>query len=78
MYIGTVGVIPELLVLQENRTKSQEFMDGLKQLIAMFVGIGLMTYKAGPFRANQQCYFLGIEERDCESKYLIEEQYLIA
>jgi hypothetical protein len=46
MYIGTVGVIPELLVLQENRTKSQEFMDGLKQLIAMFVGIGLMTYKS--------------------------------
>lgn len=49
MYIGTVGVIPELLILQENRTKSQEFMDGVKQLIAMFVGIGLMTYKAKPF-----------------------------
>jgi len=43
MYIGTVGVIPELLVLQEGRTKSQEFKDGLKQLLAMFVGIGLMT-----------------------------------
>jgi hypothetical protein len=52
MYIGTVGVIPELLVLQENRTKSQEFMDGMKQLIAMFVGIGLMTYKPIPLHTN--------------------------
>jgi hypothetical protein len=44
MYIGTVGVIPELLVISGNRTKGEEFMDGVKQLIAMFVGIGLMTY----------------------------------
>ena len=44
MYIGTVGVIPELLVISGNRTKAEEFKDGLKQLIAMFVGIGLMTY----------------------------------
>jgi len=44
MYIGTVGVIPELLILNGNRTKAEEFKDGIKQLIAMFVGIGLMTY----------------------------------
>jgi solute carrier family 39 (zinc transporter), member 7 len=44
MYIGTVGVIPELLAIHGTRTKSQEFMDGIKQLIAMFVGIGLMAY----------------------------------
>lgn len=45
MYIGTVGVIPELLVIDETRTKAQQFKDGIKQLIAMFVGIGLMTYQ---------------------------------
>jgi len=44
MYIGTVGVIPELLEINKTRTKAQEFMDGIKQLIAMFIGIGLMTY----------------------------------
>ena len=44
MYIGTVGVIPELLVLKEGRSKSDEFKDGIKQLLAMFLGIGLMTY----------------------------------
>jgi hypothetical protein len=43
MYIGTVGVIPELLEISGTRTKAQEFTDGIKQLIAMFVGIGLMT-----------------------------------
>jgi hypothetical protein len=43
MYIGTVGVIPELLVIDGTRTKSQEFKDGIKQLVAMFVGIGLMA-----------------------------------
>jgi hypothetical protein len=44
MYIGTVGVIPELLVLSSGRSKSDEFKDGVKQLLAMFLGIGLMTY----------------------------------
>ena len=52
MYIGTVGVIPELLVLNGNRTKGEEFMDGVKQLIAMFVGIGLMTYTSNLSQAN--------------------------
>jgi hypothetical protein len=47
MYIGTVGVIPELLVLSEGRTKADEFKDGIKQLLAMFLGIGLMTYILG-------------------------------
>ena len=43
MYIGTVGVIPELLVIEGKKSVSQEFRDGLVQLIAMFVGIGMMA-----------------------------------
>jgi solute carrier family 39 (zinc transporter), member 7 len=45
MYIGTVGVIPELLVLDGSKSTAQEFRDGIKQLLAMFTGIGMMTYK---------------------------------
>jgi len=43
MYIGTVGVIPELLVIEGKKSVSQEFRDGLVQLVAMFVGIGMMA-----------------------------------
>jgi hypothetical protein len=50
MYIGTVGVIPELLELDGLRTKSQEFRDGVSQLIAMFIGIGLMAYPPNSFK----------------------------
>jgi hypothetical protein len=64
MYIGTVGVIPELLVISGNRTKAEEFKDGIKQLIAMFVGIGLMTYP--PLRrleTNKQGHLMGISHK---------------
>ncbi|GME70442.1 unnamed protein product [[Candida] boidinii] len=42
LYIATVGVIPEVLELENNSTRGQEIIKGLLQIFFIFVGIALM------------------------------------
>lgn len=42
MYIGTVGVIPEILEADGDLTKFEQVKRSLLNLLAMLVGIGLM------------------------------------
>lgn len=42
LYIGTVGVIPEILEADGGLTKMEQARRSLVNLVAMLVGIGLM------------------------------------
>lgn len=44
LYIATVGVIPEVLELEQGTTKFDELKKFIGQLFFMFIGIGLMFY----------------------------------
>jgi zinc transporter 7 len=42
LYIATVGVIPEILELEKNNTRTTELLKGLGQLFFILIGISLM------------------------------------
>ncbi|ODQ67546.1 Zip-domain-containing protein [Nadsonia fulvescens var. elongata DSM 6958] len=44
LYIGTVGVIPEILELDSKLTKWEHFKQSMTQMFAMILGIGIMFF----------------------------------